>query len=211
MWQCPSVVPAILSAADSAYLPGDGPMGERKARVTPLLLVTKAFDFAARKHVSQRRKGAAGEPYLNHLAEVADLLAHATGGGDPELVSAGILHDTLEDTDTQREELDTQFGRDIAALVAEVTDDKSLPKAERKRRQVESAPKKSHRAKMIKLADKTSNLRALRTTPPADWALERKRDYLEWARRVVDGCRGVNPELERLFDTAYDELDRELA
>jgi (p)ppGpp synthase/HD superfamily hydrolase len=169
-----------------------------------VLLLTRAYDFAARKHTLQRRKGVAAEPYINHLTEVAELLAQATGGSDPRLVAAGILHDTIEDTDTTRAELAAGFGADIAALVAEVTDDKSLPKATRKRLQVDQAAKKSARARMIKLADKTSNLRALLSSPPADWPRERKREYFAWAQAVVAGCRGVNAALEAAFDRAFD-------
>jgi (p)ppGpp synthase/HD superfamily hydrolase len=100
------------------------------------VLVTRTADFAARRHVDQRRKGAAREPYINHLAEVAHLLSEATDGEDGALIAAGFLHDTLEDTETEYEELQAIFGQDVASLVAEVTDDKSLPKAERKRLQV---------------------------------------------------------------------------
>ncbi len=165
-------------------------------------LVMHAADFAARRHVHQRRKGIAGEPYVNHLIEVAALLAEATKGSDAALVAAGLLHDTLEDTETEYEELDALFGADIAALVAEVTDDKSLPKAERKRRQIVNAPAASARAKMLKIADKTSNLRTLVSSPPADWDVARVADYIDWAEQVVAGCRGLNETLERAFDAA---------
>jgi (p)ppGpp synthase/HD superfamily hydrolase len=168
-----------------------------------VLLLTRAYEFATRKHTLQRRKGVAAEPYINHLAEVAELLAAATGGGDIGLVIAGVLHDTIEDTATTHAELEAGFGADIAALVAEVTDDRTLPKATRKRLQVDLAAKKSTRARMIKLADKTSNLRAVLASPPADWTRERKREYFEWAQAVAAGCRGVNAALETLFDHAY--------
>jgi guanosine-3',5'-bis(diphosphate) 3'-pyrophosphohydrolase len=167
-----------------------------------LLLAVNAADFAARRHVNQRRKGATSEPYLNHLAEVAMLLAGATEGRDPGLVAAGFLHDTLEDTPTEYEELVARFGEDVADLVAAVTDDKGLPKAERKRLQVETAPKKSERARLLKIADKISNLRSIATSPPADWDATRALEYIDWAERVVAGCRGLNPNLERLFDAA---------
>src|SRR5262245_21063905 len=170
-----------------------------------IILAAKAADFADRGHVNQRRKGAAGEPYVNHLTEVAMLLAGATGGNDPALVAAGLLHDTLEDTPTEYEELVALFGTDVADLVAAVTDDKSLPKAERKRLQVEQAPKKSVRARLIKLADKISNLRSLTASPPADWDVTRALDYVEWAEGVVAGCRGLNAQLERQFDVAAAE------
>src|SRR5262245_26993902 len=136
---------------------------------TDIALVTRAADFAARRHVNQRRKGAAQEPYFNHLAEVAALLAEHVNPPDAELIAAGYLHDTLEDTETTFEELETAFGPVITKIVSECTDDKSLPKAERKRRQVESTPKKSVRARLLKIADKTSNLRALVYTPPSNW------------------------------------------
>ena len=169
---------------------------------TDLVAVARAMDFAARKHAGQRRKGKAAEPYVNHLAEVARLVAEATGGSDPVVILGALLHDTIEDTGTSREELEREFGAEVAALVSEVTDDRQLPKAERKRQQVEKAPHKSARAKMIKLADKTSNLRSIAASPPEDWDWERQRDYFEWAGRVADGCRGVNAQLERWFDEA---------
>jgi (p)ppGpp synthase/HD superfamily hydrolase len=172
------------------------------ANRSDLSLVQLAADFAARRHVNQRRKGASKEPYVNHLIEVADLLAEASGGRDPALVAAGLLHDTLEDTEPEYEELVAMFGEAIAAIVAEVTDDKSLPKDERKRRQVASAPHKSTRARLVKIADKTSNLRAIALSPPADWDKGRLLDYIDWSQKVVAGCRGLNAALEKQFDEA---------
>jgi (p)ppGpp synthase/HD superfamily hydrolase len=176
-----------------------------------ITLIARAADFAAQRHVEQRRKGAAREPYINHLAEVAALLADATDGNDPVLVAAGYLHDTLEDTETSYEELATLFGADVADLVAEVTDDKSLPKAERKRQQVETAADKSARARLLKIADKTSNLRALTASPPADWDRERIAEYPEWAAQVVDRCRGLNRRLEQQFDAALADVRAAIA
>lgn len=166
------------------------------------LLIVRAADFAARKHAGQRRKGAALEPYINHLAEVALLLSEATGGLEPELIAAGWLHDTLEDTGTPEAELEAHFGAIVCSIVAEVTDDKSLPKAERKRLQLEHAPLKSTEARLLKIADKTSNLRSLASSPPADWAARRRIDYVSWAETVVAGCRGLNIHLENEFDKA---------
>jgi len=168
-----------------------------------LLQVTRALDFAAHKHVHQRRKGATAEPYINHLADVARLLAAATGGKDAVLVVAGLLHDTLEDTETAYDELVAEFGVEVAAVVAEVTDDKTLSSAERKRHQVAHAPRASARARMLKLADKTSNLHSILSSPPVDWSRQRKQDYFRWARDVVAGCRGVNDYLEREFDRVW--------
>ena len=168
-----------------------------------VVAVARALDFAARKHSKQRRKGEAGEPYVNHLAEVARLVAEATGGKDTVSVLAALLHDAIEDTPTTREELQAEFGREVADVVAEVTDDKSLPKAERKRLQVETTPHKSRRAKLVKIADKTSNLRSIANSPPVDWDVKRQREYFDWAARVVEGCRGTNAILEKWFDEAH--------
>jgi GTP diphosphokinase / guanosine-3',5'-bis(diphosphate) 3'-diphosphatase len=167
----------------------------------------RALDFAARKHTAQRRKGEAHEPYINHLAEVALLLAEATDGSDLNLVLAGLLHDTIEDTSTSCEELAGKFGQDVAGLVREVTDDKSLPKAVRKALQVRMSPQKSDRAKMIKIADKISNLESILHSPPAGWSEERKQEYFDWAAQVVNGCRGVNRSLEEKFDEAYAKFE----
>ena len=165
-------------------------------------LLARAYRFAAERHARQRRKGDAAEPYVNHLTEVADLVAEATGGRDPDLVAAAMLHDVVEDTPTRLEEVEALFGTDIAGLVGEATDDTSLPRAERKRLQVAHAPARSPRAKMLKLADKTSNVRALATSPPADWQRDRRADYIRWAREVVAGLRGPSPWLEAQFDAA---------
>ncbi len=168
-----------------------------------VVTLMRAMDFAARKHRDQRRKGVAAEPYINHLAEVALLVADATGGRDRLAVLGALLHDTIEDTKTRRKELAAKFGAEVAALVAEVTDDKRLPKHARKRLQVETAPHKSRRAKLIKIADKTSNLRSIIDSPPVDWDIKRRRKYFEWAACVVKGCRGANARLEARFDEAH--------
>jgi (p)ppGpp synthase/HD superfamily hydrolase len=168
-----------------------------------LVQLARAADYAARQHIAQRRKGERAEPYINHLTEVATLLADATEGKDAVLVVGGLLHDTLEDTDSTYEDLEQRFGSEVAALVAEVTDDKSLPRLERKRLQIEKTPSKSRRAKLLKLADKTSNLRGLVDSPPTGWTDERLRDYVGWAFEVVRSCRGLNAALERAFDEAH--------
>jgi (p)ppGpp synthase/HD superfamily hydrolase len=176
-----------------------------------VLLLARAIDFAARRHAGQRRKGAAAEPYVNHLAEVALLLAEATGGADPRLVAAGLLHDAIEDTGATEAELAAAFGRDVAKLVAEVTDNKSLPKAERKRLQVANAAKKPRRAKMLKLADKTSNLRSLAASPPVDWPTARRRGGVGVARAVAAGLAGAHPLLEVAFAEAAAAADAALS
>jgi (p)ppGpp synthase/HD superfamily hydrolase len=155
----------------------------QKASMNDIVRIMKAADFAARRHTRQRRKGAAAEPYLNHLIEVADLVAEATDGSADAVVAA-LLHDAVEDQGVEIEEIADLFGATVASVVAELTDDKTLPKQERKDKQIESAPHKSDTASIIKLADKTSNLRALATSPPP-WTVERKREYIRWARAVV--------------------------
>lgn len=158
--------------------------------------------FAAFKHREQRRKNVDASPYINHPIEVAELLAGAGGVTDLVILQAAILHDTIEDTETTGRELEEAFGHEVRRVVEEVTDDKSLEKAERKRLQIEHAPQLSRRAQQVKLADKISNVRAVTETPPADWSLERRRDYLDWAERVVAGLRGCHPALERIYDDA---------
>jgi guanosine-3',5'-bis(diphosphate) 3'-pyrophosphohydrolase len=163
----------------------------------------KAADFAALKHRRQRRKDAEASPYINHPLALARVLKLEAGVSDVEVLVAAILHDTVEDTETTTEELAREFGQKVAAIVAEVTDDKALPKPDRKRLQVERAPHSSPQAKLVKLADKICNLRDVSAAPPAHWPLERRRGYFEWAKAVIDGLRGTHPELERLFDEAY--------
>lgn len=175
-----------------------------------IVLLAHAADYAARQHIGQRRKGERAEPYINHLTEVAALLAEATGGADVTLLAGGLLHDTLEDTDATYEDLTQRFGPEVAALVAEVTDDKSLPKEERKRLQIDKTPSKSRRAKLLKIADKTSNLRSMVDSPPKGWTPERLRDYVGWAEQVVRSCRGLNTTLDAAFDKAYADARRHL-
>jgi (p)ppGpp synthase/HD superfamily hydrolase len=174
------------------------------------IMVLKAADAAARWHVHQRRKGAAKKPYINHLLEVAKLVAEATEGKDPNLVIAALLHDAIEDCEVPQTLIAEVFGTDVANLVAEVTDDKTLEKAERKQRQVESAHKKTDRAKILKLADKTSNLRALVSSPAPDWSVRRKIEYIKWARKVVQGLRPANAVLEKQFDEAARAAEQSL-
>lgn len=166
-------------------------------------LILRAAAFAARKHRDQRRKDADASPYINHPLELARVLAEVGGLTDAATLCGALLHDTIEDTATSEVELAGLFGPEIAALVAEVTDDKSLPKAERKRRQVEHAASISDKAKRIKLADKICNLTDVAGSPPADWSLDRRREYFDWAKQVIDRLRGVDPVLEAAFDRAY--------
>jgi guanosine-3',5'-bis(diphosphate) 3'-pyrophosphohydrolase len=165
-------------------------------------LILKALRFSAEKHTDQRRKDAKSSPYINHPILVAETLWTIGEVRDVTLLMAALLHDTIEDTATTPDEIRENFGEEVLSLVLEVTDDKSLPKQTRKQLQVEHASHKSRSAKLLKLADKISNIQDILQSPPKDWSLERKREYLLWTEKVVAGLRGVNTSL----DGHYDEL-----
>ena len=168
--------------------------------MTAIAQILKAVNFAAHKHRGQRRKGAAATPYINHPVAVAELLSEVGGVTDPVVLMGALLHDTIEDTDTRPGELEEHFGAAVRALVEEVTDDKSLPKAERKLKQIEHTLHLSQGAKLIKLGDKISNVLDVTYNPGSDWSVERRLEYLDWAERVIAGCRGTNAALEQRFD-----------
>jgi len=163
-------------------------------------LILKAFKFAADKHQHQRRKGKTAVPYINHLIVVSETLWEVGKVRDMSTIAAGILHDTIEDTDTSPEELEATFGKKICEIVEEVTDDKRLPKQVRKQLQIERAGKASLEARHVKVADKICNVSDLIDFPPANWSLQRRIDYVDWAERVVNKLRGSNPLLEQHFD-----------
>lgn len=163
----------------------------------------RALSFAAEKHRDQRRKDDHSSPYINHPIAVARVLCEEAGVTDTPVLCAALLHDTVEDTNTSADELELLFGTEIRRVVMEVTDDRSLPKAERKRLQVVHAAGISHAAKLIKLADKICNLRDVVEAPPVSWELARCQAYFDWARDVVDQVRGTHAGLEALFDDAY--------
>ncbi|MGB6603614.1 MAG: HD domain-containing protein [Steroidobacteraceae bacterium] len=168
----------------------------------PVAHIVRAAAFAAEQHRNQRRKGKEAFPYINHPLALAAVLAEA-GERDPTVLVAALLHDTVEDTATTFKQLEQCFGADVAAIVREVTDDKRLPKAERKRLQIAHAAGLTRRAKLVKLADKICNLHDIRSSPPVDWSPARRRQYFDWAKRVVDRMRGTHPRLEKLFDAEY--------
>jgi GTP diphosphokinase / guanosine-3',5'-bis(diphosphate) 3'-diphosphatase len=170
---------------------------------SPEAVLFSALAFAADKHRNQRRKDADASPYINHPIALARVLTGEGGVTDTVVLAAAVLHDTIEDTKTTADELRQQFGGEITAVVQEVTDNKALDPAERKRLQIEHAPHLSNRAKLVKLADKICNIRDVATAPPAEWPLARRQEYFDWAKRVVDGLRGIHPALEDVFDEAY--------
>jgi guanosine-3',5'-bis(diphosphate) 3'-pyrophosphohydrolase len=170
-------------------------------------LILKALDFAASRHRTQVRKGEDKTPYINHPIQVANLLINEAGEKDPILLTAAILHDVIEDTvDSvlEKEDLIVRiseiFGEAVLTLTLEVTDDKTLEKRVIKQLQIEDARNKSDNAKKLKIADKIMNVRDITTNPPAGWPLQRILEYLDWSEKVVEGLRGVNSELEKLFD-----------
>ena len=178
-------------------VPEAGRMGAGDAGMSAIF---DALRFAAVRHSRQRRKDVDGTPYINHPIAVVDTLWRVGGLRHVPTLVAGILHDTVEDTDTTPQEIRHLFGEEVAAIVLEVTDDKDLPKAERKRLQVERARHASVPAKCVRLADKICNLRDVTHNPPPNWSSARRREYLDWAERVVAGLRGANQPLEELFD-----------
>ena len=169
---------------------------------SPALSVVRALALAAARHSGQKAKGKPERAFVEHLIEVAALVVEATEGADAVLATAALLHDSLEKTDTSLPELEQRFGPAVASVVAEVSDDEELSEDERKREQVSRAPSLSPRAKMIRLADKTSNLWALATEGDDAWPLEKRRAYLAWAAAVAEGCRGVSAMLDQAFDEA---------
>ena len=172
-----------------------------------MLTLARALRFAAEAHRDQRRKGAAQEPYVNHLIEVMDLAARATGGRDVELMIAALCHDVVEDTAVTAEELASGFGDRVARIVAENSDDMSLPKPERRAARIAAMAHKAPDARIVKTADVISNLRAVVTSAPAGWGPERKLGYLEGCRALIEAGRVETADLEALFDETAAEAE----
>ncbi|MGI6247108.1 MAG: HD domain-containing protein [Pseudochelatococcus sp.] len=175
---------------------------------TNVLGLTRALAYAADAHANQRRKGAAQEPYINHLIEVLDLVARATGGEDEELLIAALLHDVVEDTPISAEDLAAAFGARVARIVVENSDDMTLPKDERRRQRIAAMAHKSPEARIVKTADVISNLRAIAVSPPAGWGMDRRLGYLEGCRQLISAGRGANAVIETLFDETAAEAER---
>lgn len=161
--------------------------------------IFRALKFSAALHRDQRRKDGIS-PYINHPIDVAEMIVRVGGVSNSDIICAALMHDTVEDTGAKKEQIEKLFGENVAGLVMECTDDKSLPKARRKELQVENASHKSVGARIVKIADKISNISDIMIAPPVDWPKERIIEYLDWSERVVNGLRGVNKELEELYD-----------
>ena len=138
-----------------------------------LKILLKALAFAAHKHKDQRRKDVDASPYINHPISLADILCNEAHVTDIETICGALLHDTVEDTETTADELEREFGKTVCDIVMDVTD------------------------------DKISNLRDVLDNAPADWTLERRQEYFDWARKVIDQIQGTHPGLEAIFDNVY--------
>lgn len=168
-----------------------------------------ALHYAATHHKDQRRKDRDGSPYINHPIALLQILAVEAGVTDADVLCAAVLHDVIEDcahTEEERvlreAEIEAQFGLQVLDIVRDVTDDKALPQDERKQQQIDQARQLVHGAKLVKLADKTANLRDVAHNPPASWPLERRRAYFDWARAVVDAIGPAHAGLRKLFEQA---------
>ncbi|XP_064596106.1 guanosine-3',5'-bis(diphosphate) 3'-pyrophosphohydrolase MESH1-like [Liolophura sinensis] len=169
--------------------------------------VIKCSHFAAKKHKSQRRRDPEGTPYINHPIGVANILVEEADISDLTVIQAALLHDTIEDTDTTLEELKAEFGDEVAGIVLEVSDDKNLPKEQRKLLQIQNAPNLTYKARLVRLADKIYNLRDLRRVTPVGWSESRKREYFHWSLCVLKGIRGTNERMEKILDDIFASMN----
>jgi len=176
-------------------LPLGAPAAPLGSRMSNRAIVFEALDFAARRHRDQRRKGPGGAPYVNHLIEVVRLLSVVAGVEDPEVLAAGALHDVLEDTKTQPEELTEHFGSRVTNLVRSLTDDRTLSRETRRAITLKHLSIAEEIVRLIKLADLTSNVAEL----PSDWDHERRQTYLDWSARAAQLCFGQSEALDRLY------------
>jgi len=174
--------------------------------------IIEGVAFAAERHKNQSRKGASKIPYINHPIKVAKTLLNA-GETDIDLIIAALLHDVIEDTTCNENEIKEisgiilhKFGENVLLTVMEVSDNKSIPVEERKRLQVIHTPALSERAKKLKIADKICNILDIKNDPPLNWNQERKIKYLNWAKQVVNGARGLNTKLDQHFDQVHNEV-----
>ena len=167
--------------------------------------ITSALSCASIYHADQRRKGERKEPYINHIIEVLELLSLLEYKEYfRDLLIAGILHDILEDTKMTKMSIRHLFGKNVLSIVEEVTDDKNLSRTERKQHQIDSSKTKTDPAKLIKLADKISNIKSLIKSEPVGWEYSEKIEYIEWSKKVAEQCFGVDSVLDSMFMDTYD-------
>lgn len=167
------------------------------------VILLKTINFAAQKHTDQRRKNSTGSPYIEHPIAVANQISQIGHISDLATLQAAILHDTVEDTNTTLDEIKTEFGEEVSNIVAEVTDNKSLPKVERKKFQIVHAAVISYKAKIVKLSDKLHNLSDLLIDPPTSWSKETVQGYFIWSYQVVRNLKGTNIYLETALNDVF--------
>ncbi len=172
------------------------------SKLSDFQFLVRALDFAANKHRDQRRKDEFATPYINHPISVMKILSNEANIEDKYVLSAALLHDTIEDTNTTYSDIVNEFGLPVASIVLEVTDDKSLPRDVRKQKQIEHASTLSLEASLVKIADKIANLRDLKHFPPVKWTEERRLDYFSWAQKVVSNIKSPHPVLLKLFQAS---------
>ncbi|MGL6228606.1 MAG: HD domain-containing protein [Culicoidibacterales bacterium] len=172
-------------------------------------MLRTAIEFARLKHLNQYRKSSGRPNYISHLFNVLERLQKISD--NQNLHCAGMLHDTIEDTDTTDAELRSLFGDEIADLVLELTDDKSLEKHVRKQIQIDSASAKSELACYICIADKLDNCTSVVFDPPHDWDIERRKQYMDWAGKCIYQYRFNKQEMLdefEMLDLEFDKLYR---
>jgi len=178
---------------------------------TPLLgILLDAVIFAAHKHQGQVRKDQSRSPYVTHPLAVARAIWEIGQVKDQTLLIAAVLHDTIEDTETSKDEIRKRFGEEVLSIVIEVTDEKSQEKMIRKQQQVTHAATLSHSAKILKLADKLCNCQDILYSPPDNWTMKRRQDYIQWAADVIAQMRDTNPGLETALDQVFSDAEEQL-
>lgn len=165
-------------------------------------MIVRAMQFAAEKHKGQFRKGNLNTPYINHPIKVAYVLRTIGGVEDEDIIAAALLHDVVEDTDATHADLENVFNKKVADIVLEVSDEKDKSKDFRKQHQIDNAKNLSIEAKLVRIADKICNIQDVCGEDAPNWSYERKYEYLEWAKEVVDQITGTHEMLEMTF---YDE------
>lgn len=168
-------------------------------------IIEKAKAFATRIHADQKQNDVDASPRFPHFIEVAQLVTES--GGSANEIAAAWLHDSVEDTPTTLEDIRKEFGDEVADMVDGLTDPKGfevLPVAERKAKQAERILTKSASVKRVKIADQSSNVRAVGTKVFLDMQGERAVAYLNGAKAIVEGCKGVSPYLDKIFQERYD-------
>lgn len=167
-------------------------------------LYQKSLRFAADKHFVQKVPGSE-HPYVVHLSNVAmEILVAAPHSHNFDLhqaIQIALLHDTLEDTDTNFETLRSNFGASVAEGVAALTKNATLPKEEQMQDSLLRITKMPKEVWAVKLADRITNLQI----PPAHWEREKKVKYHQEAQLIWDILHEGNPFLADRLATQIEE------